>query len=65
MSTSSAAPRVRGHFSTLGAQTMCWPGTGSVVRYMVTQRYMYRVPIRKKQRRPTMDLEQTKVGAAT
>lgn len=25
---------------TFGAHTMCFPGTGSVVMYMVTQRYM-------------------------
>lgn len=60
MRPAARPPRgVKGRDCTLGAQTMCFPGTGSVVTYMVAQRYMYRVPIRKKQRRPTMDLEQT------
>lgn len=36
---------------------MCFPGTGSVVMYMVMQRYMYSVPIRKKQRRPMIALQ--------
>ena len=40
----------------LGAQTMYFAGTGRVVSYMVTQRYMYRVPSRKKNLRPTIDL---------
>lgn len=41
---------------TLGAQFICMPGTGRVVMYMVTQRYKYRVPMRKKNRLITIDL---------
>lgn len=41
---------------TLGAQVICMPGTGKVVMYMVTQRYKYRVPMRKKNRLIAMDL---------
>ena len=41
---------------TLGAQVMCMPGTGRVVMYMVTQRYKYRVPMRKKNRLHAIDL---------
>lgn len=37
------------------------PGTGRVVMYMVTQRYKYRVPIRKKNRLLTIDLKRDKV----
>lgn len=33
------------------------PGTGRVVMYMVTQRYKYRVPIRKKNRLLAIDLQ--------
>lgn len=42
---------------TLGAQFICMPGTGRVVMYMVTQRYKYRVPMRKKKRLMTIDLQ--------
>ncbi len=42
---------------TLGAQTICMPGTGRVVMYIVTQRYKYRVPMRKKNRLLAMDLK--------
>lgn len=42
---------------TLGAQFICMPGTGRVVMYMVTQRYKYRVPMRKKNRLITIDLQ--------
>lgn len=42
---------------TLGAQFICIPGTGRVVMYMVTQRYKYRVPMRKKNRLITIDLQ--------
>lgn len=41
---------------TLGAQVICIPGTGKVVTYIVMQRYMYRVPIRKKNLLATMAL---------
>lgn len=36
---------------------MCMPGTGSVVMYIVTQRYKYRVPMRKKNRLLAIDLK--------
>lgn len=42
---------------TLGAQFICMPGTGRVVMYMVTQRYKYKVPMRKKNRLITIDLQ--------
>ena len=42
---------------TLGAQVICMPGTGRVVMYIVTQRYKYRVPIRKKNRLLAIDLQ--------
>lgn len=42
---------------TLGAQVICMPGTGRVVMYMVTQRYRYKVPIRKKNRLLAIDLQ--------
>ena len=34
------------------------PGTGRVVMYMVTQRYRYSVPMRKKNRLLAIDLKQ-------
>ena len=43
---------------TFGAQVMCMPGTGRVVMYMVTQRYRYSVPMRKKNRLLAIDLKQ-------
>lgn len=33
------------------------PGTGRVVMYIVTQRYKYRVPMRKKNRLLAIDLQ--------
>lgn len=48
---------------TLGAQVMCMPGTGKVVMYMVTQRYRYSVPMRKKKRLSAMDLKVENVRA--
>lgn len=47
---------------TLGAQVMCMPGTGSVVMYIVTQRYKYRVPMRKKNRLLAIDLKSHILG---
>lgn len=35
----------------------CIPGTGKVVTYIVMQRYRYKVPIIKKNLRPTIDLK--------
>lgn len=43
---------------TFGAHWKCMPGTGSVVTYMVTQRYRYNVPMIKKNLRPTIDLRE-------
>ena len=48
---------------TLGAQVMCTPGTGRVVMYIVTQRYKYRVPMRKKNRLHAIDLQMDNVRA--
>lgn len=42
---------------------MCMPGTGRVVMYMVTQRYKYRVPMRKKNRLLAIDLKMENVRA--
>ncbi len=41
---------------TFGAHSMCMLGTGRVVMYMVTIRYKYNIPCRKKNLRPTMAL---------
>lgn len=46
---------------TFGAQVMCMPGTGKVVIYIVTQRYKYRVPMRKKNRLHAIDLQEESV----
>lgn len=46
---------------TLGAQVICMPGTGRVVMYIVTQRYKYSVPMRKKNRLHAIDLKMDNV----
>lgn len=38
------------------------PGTGRVVMYIVTQRYKYRVPMRKKNRLLAIDLKMDIMG---
>lgn len=48
---------------TLGAQVICMPGTGRVVMYMVTQRYKYKVPMRKKNRLHAIDLQKEIISA--
>lgn len=48
---------------TFGAQVICIPGTGRVVMYMVTQRYKYRVPMRKKKRLLAIDLQTDNIRA--
>lgn len=43
---------------TFGAHWKCIPGTGRVVTYIVIQRYRYKVPMIKKNLRPTIDLKE-------
>lgn len=50
---------------TFGAHWKCIPGTGSVVTYIVMQRYRYKVPMIKKNLRPTMDLKGTQKWGET
>lgn len=50
---------------TFGAQVICIPGTGRVVMYIVTQRYKYRVPMRKKKRLLAIDLQMDNIRATT
>lgn len=41
------------------------PGTGRVVMYIVTQRYKYRVPMRKKNRLLAIDLQMDNIRVTT
>lgn len=53
-----------GMLLTFGAHVICMPGTGRVVMYIVTQRYKYRVPMRKKNRLLAIDLQMDNIKTA-